>query len=127
MYSTYINHAENVGTMFRGKENALNPNYLHLPVGYHGRASSVVVSGTPVRRPKGQRRPDPSKPPVFGPSTDLDFELEVGFLLGGQLPPIGEPVPVDRADQYIFGTYSPLPPPPPHLTLLTSYIRILIP
>lgn len=69
-------HASNVGEMFRGKDNALMPNWLHLPVGYHGRASSVVVSGTPVKRPNGQSKP-PEGNPVFGPSKKLDFELEM--------------------------------------------------
>ncbi|HHL73364.1 MAG TPA: fumarylacetoacetase, partial [Bacteroidetes bacterium] len=72
-------HAVNVGTMFRGPEKALMPNWLHLPVGYHGRASSVVLSGTPVRRPVGQTRPDENQPPVFGPSRLVDFELEMGY------------------------------------------------
>ncbi|XP_068415128.1 fumarylacetoacetase isoform X2 [Eschrichtius robustus] len=70
-------HATNVGVMFRGTENALMPNWLHLPVGYHGRASSIVVSGTPIRRPMGQMRPDDSKPPVYGACKLLDFELEM--------------------------------------------------
>ncbi|XP_075860802.1 fumarylacetoacetase isoform X2 [Microcebus murinus] len=70
-------HATNVGIMFRGKDSALMPNWLHLPVGYHGRASSVVVSGTPVRRPMGQTRPDDAQPPVYGPCRLLDLELEM--------------------------------------------------
>jgi fumarylacetoacetase len=69
-------HASNVGEMFRGKDNALMPNWLHLPVGYHGRASSLIVSGTPIKRPSGQMKP-PEGPPVFGPSKKLDFELEM--------------------------------------------------
>lgn len=69
-------HASNVGEIFRGKDNALMPNWLHLPVGYHGRASSIVVSGTPVKRPSGQSKP-PEGAPVFGPSKKLDFELEM--------------------------------------------------
>ena len=69
-------HASNVGEMFRGKENALMPNWLHLPVGYHGRSSSIVVSGTPIKRPSGQSKP-PEGNPVFGPSKKLDFELEM--------------------------------------------------
>lgn len=69
-------HASNVGEMFRGKDNALMPNWLHLPVGYHGRASSVVVSGTPIKRPSGQSKP-PEGGPVIGPSKKLDFELEM--------------------------------------------------
>lgn len=72
-----INHATNVGIMFRGKENALMPNWLYLPVGYHGRASSIVLSGTDIVRPCGQTRPDDNLPPIFGPSKLLDFELEM--------------------------------------------------
>jgi fumarylacetoacetase len=94
-------HATNVGTMFRGKENALMPNWLHLPVGYHGRASSVVVSGTPVRRPCGQTRQDDA-PPQFGPSRLLDFELEMGFLTGPSNA-LGEPIPIGSAREHIFG------------------------
>ncbi|PFH56841.1 hypothetical protein XA68_15933 [Ophiocordyceps unilateralis] len=97
------NHAQNVGTLFRGAANALNPNYNHLPVAYHGRASSVVVSGTPLRRPWGQVLPDPTaKVPTFKPCAKLDIELELGmFLCGGN--PLGEPIPVDKAEDYIFG------------------------
>lgn len=95
-------HATNLGTMFRGKDNALQPNWLWIPVGYHGRASSVVVSGTPVCRPCGQMRPDDSAPPVFGPSKILDFELEMGFFVGPGNPQ-GEPIPVEKASEHIFG------------------------
>uniref|UniRef100_A0A8D3C069 Fumarylacetoacetase n=1 Tax=Scophthalmus maximus TaxID=52904 RepID=A0A8D3C069_SCOMX len=95
-------HATNVGTMFRGKENALMPNWLRLPVGYHGRASSVVVSGTPLRRPSGQMRPDQTKPPVFGPSKQLDIELEMAFFVGGGNQ-LGEPIPIQKAHEHIFG------------------------
>uniref|UniRef100_A0A674EI30 Fumarylacetoacetase n=1 Tax=Salmo trutta TaxID=8032 RepID=A0A674EI30_SALTR len=95
-------HATNVGIMFRGKENALMPNWLRLPVGYHGRASSIVVSGTPIRRPSGQMRPDQSKPPVFGQSKQLDIELEMAFFVGGGNR-LGEPIPIERAHQHIFG------------------------
>ncbi|KAK7912779.1 hypothetical protein WMY93_012990 [Mugilogobius chulae] len=95
-------HATNVGIMFRGKDNALMPNWLRLPVGYHGRASSVVVSGTPLRRPSGQMRPDQSKPPVFGPSKQLDIELEMAFFVGGGNR-LGEPIPVEKAHEHIFG------------------------
>ena len=70
-------HATNIGTMLRGKDNALMPNWLHLPVGYHGRASSVVVSGAPVVRPHGQQSGGEGQPPVFGPTKQLDFELEM--------------------------------------------------
>lgn len=94
-------HATNVGTMFRGEENALMPNWLHLPVGYHGRASSIVPSGTDVRRPSGQLKPDDS-PPVFGPSRLLDFELETGFFIGGGNP-LGVPIGIDEAENHIFG------------------------
>ncbi len=95
-------HATNVGTMFRGKDNALQPNWLYLPVGYHGRASSVVVSGTPVRRPVGQTRPDPQQPPVFGPSRAVDFELEMGVFIGPGNR-LGEPIPIAEAEEHLFG------------------------
>ncbi|KAL7405592.1 hypothetical protein ABVT39_003695 [Epinephelus coioides] len=95
-------HATNVGIMFRGKENALMPNWLRLPVGYHGRASSVVVSGTPIRRPSGQMRPDQTKPPVFGQSKQLDIELEMAFFVGGGNQ-LGEPIPIEKAHEHIFG------------------------
>jgi len=75
-------HATNIGTMWRGKDNALQPNWLHLPVGYHGRASSVVVSGTSLRRPSGQSRPKEDQPPIFGPSKVIDLELEVAWFIG---------------------------------------------
>ncbi len=95
-------HATNVGTMLRGADNALMPNWLHLPVAYHGRASSLVVSGTPVRRPCGQTKPPNADAPVFGPSKSFDFELEVGVLVGPGNA-MGEPVPVDRAAGHLFG------------------------
>ncbi|XP_043844073.1 fumarylacetoacetase [Dromiciops gliroides] len=95
-------HATNVGIMFRGKENALMPNWLHLPVGYHGRASSVVVSGTPIRRPVGQLCPDETKPPVHGASKLLDFELEMAFFVGPGNK-LGEPIPINKAHEHIFG------------------------
>lgn len=94
-------HATNVGTMFRGAENALNPNWLHIPIGYHGRASSVVVSGHPVRRPQGQLKP-PEGPPAFGPCRNLDFELEMAFVVG-QPAGVGQVVPIDRVEEHIFG------------------------
>lgn len=95
-------HAGNVGAMFRGPENALLPNWLHLPVAYHGRASSIVVSGTDVVRPRGQILPPGAAVPVFGPTAELDFELEVGFFtgLGNRL---GEPIPIESAADHIFG------------------------
>ena len=95
-------HATNVGTMFRGANNALMPNWLHLPVGYHGRSSSIVVSDTPVRRPQGQTRPDDEQPPVFGASRMVDFELEMGFFVGPGNG-LGEPVPVGESEEHIFG------------------------
>lgn len=95
-------HATNVGTMIRGPENALNPNWLHMPIAYHGRASSIVVSGTNIRRPLGQRMPDPAGQPMFGPSRSLDFELEVGYVIGTGNP-LGQPVPIDQAADHVFG------------------------
>jgi fumarylacetoacetase len=95
-------HATNVGTMFRGKENALMPNWLHLPVAYHGRASSIIVSGTEVVRPKGQTKPADAEKPVFGASKLLDFELEMGFFIGGGNK-LSEPIPIDKAYEHIFG------------------------
>jgi len=95
-------HARNVGKMFRDPENALLPNWKHLPVGYHGRASSIVVSGTPLKRPHGQMRPDPEAPPVFGPSRLLDFELEMAFITYPGKP-LGEPISMNEAEDYIFG------------------------
>ena len=100
-YSSY-HHAHNVGTMLRGPENALMPNWKWLPVGYHGRASSIVTSGTDVRRPKGQIKPPDTDAPVFGPSRSFDYELEMAFLIGPGNA-IGEPVPIDRAEEHIFG------------------------
>lgn len=96
-----IHHAENVGKLFRPDADPLLPNYRHIPVAYHGRASSIVVSGTPIRRPNGQRL-GPDNQPVFGPSQALDFELELGLIIG-RSNPLGEPVPVDEAEDYIFG------------------------
>ena len=95
-------HATNVGSMFRDPDNALLPNWLHLPVGYHGRSSSVVVSGTDVVRPQGQLKPNDDEPPVFGPSRLLDFELEMGFFVGPGND-LGSPIPIENADEHIFG------------------------
>ena len=95
-------HAENVGTMFRGPENALPPNWLHIPIGYNGRASSVVVSGTPVRRPWGQVRPQGTDAPVFAPSRRFDIELELGAVIGTPSE-MGRPVTVEKAERMIFG------------------------
>jgi fumarylacetoacetase len=95
-------HATNVGVMLRGPENALNPNWLHLPVAYHGRASSIVVSGTDIHRPCGQTKADDAPAPTFGPSRHLDFELEMGFFVGcGNL--LGRPIPIADAREHIFG------------------------
>lgn len=99
-------HATNVGTMFRGADNALQPNWLHLPVGYHGRASSVVVSGTDVVRPCGQLqadREDPKKGSTHGPCQLLDFELEVACFVGGPANPLGVPITMAQAEDRIFG------------------------
>ena len=95
-------HARNVGTMFRDPDNALLPNWKHLPVGYHGRASSIVVSPATIHRPKGQQRPDPEKPPVFGPCKLFDFELEVAFITTGETK-LGDAIPVDKAEEHIAG------------------------
>jgi fumarylacetoacetase len=95
-------HATNVGAMFRGPDKALMPNWLHLPVGYHGRASSVVVSGTDVPRPCGQYKPEGVEAPVFGPTRSLDFELEVAAVVGPGNA-LGEPIPIDRAEEHVFG------------------------
>ena len=95
-------HATNVGTMFRGAENALKDNWVHLPVGYHGRASSILPSGHDVRRPCGQTRPHDDEPPVFGPTQLLDFELETGFLVGAGNE-LGTPIPIEEAEEHIFG------------------------
>jgi fumarylacetoacetase len=88
--------------MFRGKENALMPNWLHIPIGYHGRASSIVTSGTNVIRPKGQTKPADAANPLFGPTKQLDFELEMGFFIGPGNP-LGEPIAVEKAYEHIFG------------------------
>ncbi len=96
------NHAANGGRMFRPGAEPLPPNWKHLPIGYHGRAGSVVVSGTPVRRPCGQSRPPGADAPVFGPSTRLDFEAELGFVVGARSHR-GEPVPVSRFAEHVFG------------------------
>ena len=97
-----IEHATNVGKMFRDPENALLPNWKHIPVGYHGRASSIVVSGVPVHRPKGQTIPNDSKQPVFRASQRVDFELEMGFITGKNTN-LGESIVTKDADDYIFG------------------------
>jgi len=95
-------HATNVGTMFRDPKNALMPNWLHIPVGYHGRSSSIVISGTKIRRPKGQTLPNGASDPVFGPSKLLDFELEMGFITT-DANKLGKSIPIEETNEYIFG------------------------
>jgi fumarylacetoacetase len=95
-------HAENLGRMFRPDGPPLTPNWTHLPIGYHGRAGTVVVSGTPVRRPCGQRRAPGEAAPSFGPSARLDIEAEVGFVVGTPSV-LGEPVPADAFAEHVFG------------------------
>ena len=97
-----IEHATNVGIMFRDPANALLPNWKHIPVGYHGRASSIVVSGTPLRRPKGQQIPNDATQPVYGPSKLLDFELEMAFITyDGKA--LGDTISTEEAEDFIFG------------------------
>jgi fumarylacetoacetase len=100
-YSSY-HHAHNVGTMLRGPENALMPNWKWLPVAYHGRASSIVPSGADVRRPRGQTKPPDAPAPVFGPSKAFDYELEMAFLIGPSNS-LGKPVSIEQAVDHIFG------------------------
>jgi fumarylacetoacetase len=95
-------HATNVGVMFRGKDNALQPNWLHMPIGYNGRASTVVVGGTQVRRPHGQLKPPTAEVPSFGPCRRLDFELEMAVVVG-QASPIGQMLTESQAEEMIFG------------------------
>ena len=96
-----IEHATNVGKMFRDPENALLPNWKHLPVGYHGRSSSIIVSGTDIHRPKGQTKP-PEGNPVYGPSSRMDFELEMGFIIG-KATQLGDQITTENAMDHIFG------------------------
>jgi fumarylacetoacetase len=95
-------HATNCGTMLRGPEQPLTPNWLHLPVAYHGRSSSLVVSGADVRRPRGQTMPEGATQPRLGPTRALDFELEMGFFIGPGNS-LGQPIPIDEAPRHIFG------------------------
>lgn len=95
-------HATNIGTMFRDPENALLPNWLHIPVGYHGRSSTIVPSGIPIRRPLGQQLPKGAEKPVFGPSKLVDFELEMAFITA-EGNALGEPISIDQAEEHIFG------------------------
>lgn len=96
-----IFHATNVGSMFR-PDNPLMPNYKYIPIGYHGRASSIVLSGEDIKRPHGQNRSDAEKPPIFVPSRNLDYEMELGFFVG-QGNELGSPIPIERAEEHIFG------------------------
>ncbi|MEL6843901.1 MAG: fumarylacetoacetase, partial [Bacteroidota bacterium] len=95
-------HATNVGTMFRGPENALMPNWKHLPVGYHGRASSIIVSGVDIKRPHGQYKPKDATEPQFGPSRLLDFELEMAYVIGSPTE-MGESLSTAVAEDHVFG------------------------
>ena len=95
-------HATNVGRMFRPDSEPLTPNWKHLPIGYHGRSGTVVVSGTDVVRPSGQRKSPGDPAPVFGPSIRLDIEAELGFVVGGGTR-LGRPVPLREADEHLFG------------------------
>jgi fumarylacetoacetase len=95
-------HATNVGVMFRGKDNALQPNWLYMPIGYNGRASTVVVSGTKVKRPRGQLKPPTAEVPSFEPCRRLDFELEMGAVVG-QSSPMGGMLTEQQAEEMIFG------------------------
>lgn len=97
-----MEHATNVGKMFRDPANALLPNWKHLPVGYHGRASSIFVSGTPFHRPKGQSKAPDAELPSFGPTKLLDFELEMAFIIGKENK-LGESISTEKAEEYIFG------------------------
>ena len=96
-------HATNVGSLFRDPENALLPNWLHIPIGYHGRSSSIVPSGTSIRRPYGQTKPaEGSNIPGFGPTKLLDFELEMAFITT-DANVLGDRIPIEEAEEYIFG------------------------
>ena len=96
-----VHHATNVGSMFR-PDNPLLPNYKWMPIGYHGRASSIVLSGAAIRRPMGQSRPPDAESPSFGPSRSLDYEMELGLFIGPGNP-LGQPVSIERAEEQIFG------------------------
>ncbi|MDG1064093.1 MAG: fumarylacetoacetase [Flavobacteriaceae bacterium] len=95
-------HATNVGSLFRDPEHALLPNWLHIPIGYHGRSSSIVPSGTPIRRPNGQVAPKEGNGPGFGPTKLLDFELEMAFITTAAND-LGKPIPIEETAEYIFG------------------------
>jgi fumarylacetoacetase len=97
-----IEHATNVGKLFR-PDNPILPNYRYVPIGYHGRASTIVVDGTPIARPAGQRKRPDADVPVVGPAQMLDFELELAFLTGGPDTPLGQPVPIDAVRDHVYG------------------------
>ncbi|XP_059663321.1 fumarylacetoacetase [Cornus florida] len=97
-----MHHAKNCGTIFRGPENPIPANWFHLPIAYHGRASSIVISGTDIIRPKGQGHPSANSPPYFGPSRKLDFELEMAAVVGPGNE-LGKPINVNEASDHIFG------------------------
>jgi len=101
-FHSSIEHATNIGTMIRDVDNALLPNWLHIPVAYHGRSSSIIPSGISVYRPQGQSFPDGASEPVFGPSKAVDFELEMAFITT-VANDLGEPIPADETEEYIFG------------------------
>ncbi|NLP59060.1 fumarylacetoacetase [Lutibacter sp. B1] len=101
-FSSSKKHATNLGILFRGEENALNQNWLHIPVGYHGRSSSIVVSGTSIHRPYGPTFPENKSEPVFGPSKCLDMEIETAFITTSANN-LGERIPIEEAEEYIFG------------------------
>jgi fumarylacetoacetase len=97
-------HASNVGKIFRPDSASLTPNWKHLPIGYHGRSGTVVVSGTDIKRPHGQRKLSPDVPPTFGPSVRMDFEAEVGFVIGTGSE-LGSSLPVDDFEEHVFGVF----------------------
>jgi fumarylacetoacetase len=97
-----LNHATNLGKMFRPNDEPLMPNWKYLPIGYHGRSSTIVIDGTPVVRPHGQRKPPGADVPMYGPSQRLDIELEVGFITGPGNT-LGKPIPIHEAYDHIFG------------------------
>lgn len=97
-----MHHAKNCGTIFRGPQNPISPNWFHLPIAYHGRASSIVISGTDIIRPRGQGHPSGDSPPSFGPSQKLDFELEMAAIVGPGNE-LGKPIDVNNAADHIFG------------------------
>jgi len=101
-YSSYA-HAFNVGSIIRGPNNAINENWLHIPIGYHGRSSSIVVSGTPLRRPRGQVKGKDAKSPSFSECKRLDFEVEMGAFVGGTTNELGKPIKANEAWNNIFG------------------------